>query len=97
MKIGNPMDKALGVSGTRSEGAASTSTSGKASGATGVGESAKVTLSSAAAGLMDNSDGSFDAGKVASVKQAIDSGSYKVNHEAIADKLISNAKELLAH
>ena len=40
-------------------------------------------------------EGEFDAEKVSSVKQAIDNGTYKVNPEVIADKLISNAKDLL--
>lgn len=41
-------------------------------------------------------DGSFDAAKVARISQQIQDGSYKVNPEAIADKLITNAQELLA-
>jgi negative regulator of flagellin synthesis FlgM len=40
-------------------------------------------------------DGSFDAAKVERVSQAIKDGTYKVNPEAIADKLIANAQELL--
>jgi negative regulator of flagellin synthesis FlgM len=36
-----------------------------------------------------------DAQKVASVKSAIQDGTYKVNPEAIADKLLSNAQEML--
>ncbi len=96
MKIGNPIDKALGTVSSRTEGATSTSTSGKTSSLDGgVGESAKVTLSSAATGLLAQNDGDFDVDKVASVKQSIDSGTYKVNPEVIADKLISNAKDLL--
>jgi negative regulator of flagellin synthesis FlgM len=41
-------------------------------------------------------DGSFDAGKVERISQAIKDGTYKVNPEAIADKLIANAQELLS-
>lgn len=41
-------------------------------------------------------DGSFDAAKVDRISQSIKDGSYQVNHEAIADKLIANAQELLA-
>jgi negative regulator of flagellin synthesis FlgM len=94
MKIGNPLDKALGVTNARTDG--STTTSGKTSSLDGgVSESAKVTLSSTAAGLASGQDGDMDVDKVASVKQAIDNGSYKVNPEVIADKLISNARELL--
>jgi negative regulator of flagellin synthesis FlgM len=92
MKIGNPLDKAVGGVSPRTEGA---STTGKATSASGsVSESAKVTLSTVASGLMAG-DGTFDAGKVSSIKEAIDNGTYQVNPEVIADKLISNAKELL--
>jgi len=96
MKIGNPLDKALGVVTGRSEGAASTNASQRASSTDGpVNESAKVTLSTSAAGLMAGGDGVVDMEKVSKVKQAIDEGSYQVDAEVIADKLISNAKELL--
>ncbi|MBI2733562.1 MAG: flagellar biosynthesis anti-sigma factor FlgM [Aquabacterium sp.] len=93
MKIGNPLDKAVGGVSPRTEGG---STTGKTSSATGsVSESAKVTLSNVASGLISAADGSFDADKVSSVKSAIDNGTYQVNPEVIADKLIANAKELL--
>jgi negative regulator of flagellin synthesis FlgM len=39
--------------------------------------------------------GDIDTGKVATVKAAIEDGSYVVNPEAIADKLLSNAQEML--
>lgn len=57
--------------------------------------SAKVELSSAAA--LRGSDGSaeFDAEKVQRVAQAIRDGSYRIDPEAIADKLIANAREIL--
>jgi len=37
----------------------------------------------------------IDTAKVASVKAAIQDGTYVVNPEAIADKLLSNAQEML--
>jgi negative regulator of flagellin synthesis FlgM len=37
----------------------------------------------------------IDAKKVASVRAAIQDGSYKVDAEAIADKLLANAQEML--
>jgi len=62
--------------------------------------SAKVELSSTAASLRAGIKGAtaeFDANKVASISHAIDSGTYKVNAEAIADKLIANAQEILGN
>ena len=58
--------------------------------------SAKVALSSTAAHLAaTGSDSVFDADKVARISAAIQNGSFSVNADAIADKLISNAQELL--
>ena len=37
----------------------------------------------------------FDAEKVSRISQAIADGSYKINAEVIADKLIANAQEVL--
>ncbi len=37
----------------------------------------------------------FNADKVESMKQAIASGTFKINAEAIADKMLSNAAEML--
>jgi negative regulator of flagellin synthesis FlgM len=58
--------------------------------------SAQVELSPAAtmiSGLA--TDPSFDAAKVEKIAQAIRDGKFTVNPEAIADKLIVNAEELL--
>lgn len=58
--------------------------------------SAKVELSSQAA-LQggDASRADFDKAKVDRISQAIRDGKFEVNAEAIADKLIANARELL--
>ena len=40
-------------------------------------------------------EGSFDAAKVAAMSAAISEGRFVVNAEAIADKLLANAQELL--
>ena len=96
MKIGNLLDKALTGLSSRPEGAGSTKTAGKTAAAdtAAADKSTTVTLS-AAANLMAEDTATFDAAKVARVKQSIDNGTYQVNAGAIADKLIGNAKELL--
>ncbi len=57
--------------------------------------SAQVELSATAQQIAAGTDGSFDTKKVQGIAQAIRDGQYKVNPEAIADKLIANASELL--
>ncbi len=57
-----------------------------------------VTVSTLARGLekTGRSEGaSIDTQKVATVKAAIQDGSYVVNPEVIADKLLANAQEML--
>ncbi len=93
MKIGNPLDKSVGGVSPRSEGASSSGKSSSTSSTSG--DSSKVTLSNAAVGLM-GADGDIDVQKVSSVKQAIDNGTYKINPEVIAAKLIANARDVLA-
>ncbi len=56
--------------------------------------SAQVDLSSAAS-LFGSADPTFDSAKVERVAQAIRAGQFKIDPEAIADKLILNAEELL--
>lgn len=57
--------------------------------------SAKVDLSASAAAIGGGVEGSFDQAKVDRIAQAIRDGKFEVNAEAIADKLIANAQELL--
>ena len=58
--------------------------------------STQVELSPAAALISGAaSDPTFDAKKVERIAQAIRDGKFTVNPEAIADKLIVNAQELL--
>jgi negative regulator of flagellin synthesis FlgM len=55
-----------------------------------------LTLSSnATAGAGASGSEVFNAEKVESMKQAIAAGTFQVNPEAIADKLLSNAAEML--
>jgi negative regulator of flagellin synthesis FlgM len=43
--------------------------------------------------LSDNSH--FDAAKVEAIKKAIQSGQFKINPEAVADKLIANVRDMI--
>lgn len=57
-----------------------------------------VTVSSAARSLESGSAGEtpdVDTAKVNAVRASIANGTYTINAEAIADKLLSNAKEML--
>ncbi|MDP1900680.1 MAG: flagellar biosynthesis anti-sigma factor FlgM [Rubrivivax sp.] len=59
--------------------------------------STQVDLSPAATALTSTAtDPAFDGAKVDRIAQAIRDGKFEVNPEAIADKLIANATELLA-
>jgi negative regulator of flagellin synthesis FlgM len=58
--------------------------------------SAQVDLSaSAALHASEEANATFDSAKVERIAQAIRDGKFSVNAEAIADKLIVNAEELL--
>jgi negative regulator of flagellin synthesis FlgM len=58
--------------------------------------SAKVELSAAASVIANGlADGSFDAQKVERITQAIREGRFQIDAQAIADRLIANASELL--
>ena len=99
MKISNPADKpAPAVHG--SSPATTANASAPAAGTTAIpataDASAKIELSNTAATLLtSHSTPEFDAAKVARISKSIQDGSFKINAGAIADKLISNAKEVL--
>jgi len=98
MKIGHPADKPAAAAGAPAAADAAKSGQAQAAAATAgaADPSATVALSSTAATLLSGgASGEFDAEKVARMSEAIASGSFKVNAEAIADKLIANAQELL--
>lgn len=98
MKIGSIDNKlpATPVAGERKPGTTGTTGPSTAGAAPASETSAKVALSSQASALASAAgDGSFDAAKVDRVSQALKDGSFKINPEAIADKLIANAQELL--
>lgn len=59
--------------------------------------SAKVELSATVSAMTNpGADTSFDKAKVDRITQAIRDGKFEINADAIADKLIANAEELLA-
>ena len=100
MKIGHPAEKPAKTPGT---GATPVATNGHAPAAPAsaipatADASAKIELSSTASTLLSSAaTAEFDAEKVARISKAIGDGSFKINPEAIADKLIANAHEVLA-
>jgi negative regulator of flagellin synthesis FlgM len=103
MKIGHTPDNSIPVQqgNTASAQKAAQNASSSASAAATQGARASgvaVTVSTLARGLEKtgrSEAASIDTQKVATIKAAIQDGSYKVNPEAIADKLLANAQEML--
>jgi negative regulator of flagellin synthesis FlgM len=100
MKIGNPAEKPAAAPIKAGPGTPPAAASGTPPAASAIpaqaDASAKIQLSNTASTLLTGSaTPEFDAEKVARISKAIDDGSFKINPEAIADKLISNAAELL--
>jgi negative regulator of flagellin synthesis FlgM len=102
MKIGNPADKPAPVTVKTGAPAAPTPAASAAAQAASAipaqaDASAKIELSNTAATLLSGSStAEFDAEKVARVAKSIEDGTYKIDPEAIADKLIANAQEVLS-
>ncbi len=92
MKIGQ-LDNKLPLAPVANERKTAATGNGKG----GAAPATKVEISPEASALAAaGADGSFDTEKVALMSQSLRDGTFKVNHEAIADKLIANAQELLA-
>lgn len=91
MKIGS-IDSALPVTPATSDRKAAAG----APASTGPAVAQDTVAISPEASALAAGDGSFDAAKVERLSQAIKDGSFQVNPDAIADKLIANAQELLA-
>ena len=103
MKIGHPSDNSVPAT---SSAPASPSKGAQAAVTTATADTAKSTQSAGVAvtvstlartlGAPKGGDTALvDMAKVNSVKAAIQKGTYVVNPEAIADKLLSNAQEML--
>jgi negative regulator of flagellin synthesis FlgM len=107
MKIGQTPDipdiatpVAKPAAGASSAAAAATQQASKAAPQAGelkqAGVSVTVTVSPLTRSLETSAaSGSFDADKVAAMKDAIANGTFTVDPEAIADKLLSNAQQVL--
>jgi negative regulator of flagellin synthesis FlgM len=101
MKIGNPAEKPAPAAPSASS--APTAAHGQATAAAAsaipatADASAKIELSSTASTLLSaGSSPEFDAEKVQRISKSIEDGTFTINPEAIADKLIANAQEVLA-
>lgn len=103
MKIGQPTDSQLlstqSAPAAQSKAAQGASAQAKTNASKGT-QSAGVAVTVStlartmeASGLSDAGD--IDTAKVEAVRSAIEQGTYAVNPEAIADKLLSNAQEML--
>jgi len=103
MKVNNLPDKPNGaITGAgKPVDRSSTSAAGKSASATpateaGVTVSLSPVTQNLTAGVARASTDVFNAEKVQAVRQAIENGSFSINAEAIADKLLSNARDMLS-
>lgn len=103
MKIGKPSEIAAVSTTPAAAQAAASRGAGRAAATTGgrgrTESAAGVTVSVRARALVqaDLSAGDdIDMGKVEAVRTAIAQGTFKINPEVIADKLLANAKDMLA-
>lgn len=107
MKIGQPSDNPIPVITTApaspsKAGQRAASTANNAADAAKSAQSAgvEVTVSNLARSLSTAKSGEsadVDMAKVNAVRASIQNGTYTVNPEAIADKLLSNAQEMLGN
>ena len=100
MKIGNKPELPQAAAAKQNPKSATTvaaeeSTKGLPERAAGV----PVSFSSSARALdsQNRTNTDFDADRVKAMREAISNGSFRINADAIADKLLSNAEEFLVH
>ncbi len=100
MKIGHPADHTVLAPSSGAANAAATEAASAVSTPSVLpaiaDPSIKVELSNAASLMGASGAPEFDAAKVARIAQSIADGSFKVNPDVIADRLIANAQELLS-
>lgn len=97
MKIGHPADHSVLAPPSVGSAVANDAPAAAASSPPAVADaSIKVELSNAAALMTADATPEFDAAKVARISQSIADGSFKVNPDVIADRLLANARELLS-
>ena len=101
MKIGQPSDNSIPVGSNATStppkgGQSVTATATATTNAQSAGVAVTVSPLARSLGASKAADVSvIDAKKVESVRSAIEQGTYVVNAEAIADKLLANAQEML--
>ena len=103
MKIGQPLDNAILINtgvqtpSTKPErGAVSTANANAAKSTLAAGMAITVSTAARSLSAAGRTDASYvDMDKVNAVRAAIQQGTYKINADAIAGKLLSNAQELL--
>lgn len=94
MKIGSLDTKAMGLTQTSEAKTGADATVAGIASSKPTEPSAKVALS--ATSLAGGVEGDFDAEKVERIARAIREGQFKVNAEAIADKLLAHTGELMS-
>lgn len=97
MKIGpTPESMLAGVQGNRSGASPAAAAQARPNGGPAAHGGVAVSKSAGALALQQtDASADFDAAKVQAMREAIANGSFRVNAEAIADKLLANAQEML--
>lgn len=93
-ELASPLVQTAG--GKTATSAAAPAEAAKPSASSKASSSASVTLSQAAQALSGSVSAEFDSKKVESVRAAIANGTFTVDAQAVADKMLSNAQEVLA-